>query len=922
MHHGPEFLIIQVICFILIIGAAVRMLTKYFKLPYTIVIMLVGMAVGYTLDHSGQSQEGVLNALAHPETVSPDLIIFIFLPILIFESAYSLEVHSFQRSLGTVMVLAVPVLLVATAVTGFAMYFLTTANWQWSLLSCLIFGSLISATDPVAVVALLKDLGAPKRLGLLIEGESLLNDGTAIVVFSLLLTFYEPGTEFHLLAAIGKFLKVAGGGFVVGLILARSLSFWLSKTFNAPLIEITLMVALAYSCMIVAEGFLHVSGVIAVVTAGLWMKGPGKTHISPEVHHFLHQWLEVVAHIANTVIFFLVGIVVAVQLVPILATDARWTYLYLVSATFGGIVVIRLLLLHCFRPVMNLVGDRVSTQEVNVMSWGGLRGAVSLALALIVSQDTNIPQELRSQILLLAAGVVLLTILVNGSTMGFVLGKLGFNETPPGDRLAELVTHSVVLDQVSQKLIEVSKSRDLRTVDWRSVSTQLEERREKIHQLVEGTQVELEEAGPSEKNRGVWRKVLSIERDAYWSAFAGGTLGGAAAQTLDHEIDLEIDRLNAGEVRPLLANRGAMIPAWRLELASFTERFFMSRRGHFNILSLRFDLCRAATLASEHVLEEVEKMNELAEDVRGAIKKAYKEYHNRNKERLEDIRANLPELANAIETQLAQRIQLNFEREQYLHLSHHGVLEAGVASQALGEIELRMKQLARARNLPQLPSLKDLIERSPLFSGLESKTLDDLSALASEKIFSRNETIFKQGDAGDSMIIVARGAVGVFMEMDGVEVHIDTFGGGDILGEMSLIVDQVRNATLRAVTTVTTGSISRSGFMNLMASQPELRVLIWRRFAERSFDNYLRSLPRYKYLSHRNRLGWFHKGEEIELEAGAALTSRDVGLFFLAIGELRGPGREFAAPMLIRADSFESLTSVEQAWIVFLPFDF
>ncbi|MDF1667155.1 MAG: cyclic nucleotide-binding domain-containing protein, partial [Planctomycetota bacterium] len=582
-------------------------------------------------------------------------------------------------------------------------------------------------------------------------------------------------------------------------------------------------------------------------------------------------------------------------------------------------VVIRVLLLHGFRPLMNLVGDHVSASEVNVMAWGGLRGAVSLALALIVSQDTNIPEDLRNQILLLSIGVVLFTIIVNGTTMGLALSKLGFNVKPAGERLAALVTRSVVLDRVSERIGKVSKSRDLRTVNWSVVLGDLVSRRADLHKSVESIRLELETLEPGERSRGTWRQILNIERESYWTAFSQGTLSAAAAQILDHEIDLEMDRLTAGEERPRLGGRGKLIPRWKEWMADHIGRYLRGGRGQFEIFSLRFDLCRAATLASEHVLVEIEHMHELDAEVRSSVKSAYKDYHNKSKERLEDMRANLPELANAIETSLALRIQLNFERDQYKHLAHHGAMEAGVASQALGEVEVRMKRLIQKRPEPNPRSLSTLIQTAPLFADLGSDALTDLTNLATERIFAKDEVIFKQGDKGDSMIVIALGAVGVFVEVGEHEVLIDTFGGGDILGEMALIVEQPRTATLRAVTTVTTGLISRAGFTELMESQPELRHRIRHGFAERSFDNCLRALPRYKHLSHTDRLEWFKQAEEVELAAEGTLSTRVGCLFFLAIGELVAEGRDFVAPMIIRPESFETLTSTGDAWIAILP---
>ncbi|MCP4578823.1 MAG: hypothetical protein GY846_21300, partial [Deltaproteobacteria bacterium] len=166
-------------------------------------------------------------------------------------------------------------------------------SWQWGWVTALVFGSLISATDPVAVVAILKELGVSKRLGTLIEGESLLNDGTAIVFFTVLFSVMKHGTG-GLVASdvILKFLWVVTGGLATGFILSWIFSIWIGRTFNDPLIEISLTVVLGYLCMLIAEGMLQVSGVMALVVAGLYMGSVGRTRISPEVFHFLHHFWE------------------------------------------------------------------------------------------------------------------------------------------------------------------------------------------------------------------------------------------------------------------------------------------------------------------------------------------------------------------------------------------------------------------------------------------------------------------------------------------------------------------------------------------------------------------------------------------------------------------------------------------------------
>ncbi len=162
MHHGPEFTVIFIFCFTLVVGAALRILCPKIKLPYTIGVLLMGLAVGALL--TAVEEHSPLNLLEAGGRIGHELILFVFLPALVFESAYSIKVYAFLRDLRPIVLLAGPALLVCAGAMGAVMYFLTLSTWHWSVAACLTFGALISATDPVAVVALLKELGAPNGL--------------------------------------------------------------------------------------------------------------------------------------------------------------------------------------------------------------------------------------------------------------------------------------------------------------------------------------------------------------------------------------------------------------------------------------------------------------------------------------------------------------------------------------------------------------------------------------------------------------------------------------------------------------------------------------------------------------------------------------------------------------------------------------
>ena len=318
--HGLDALFFIILA--LIIGAATRHFLKKSPLPFTVMLLLFGLGLGTLarLHYFDFWDFGFLkldvslmnDSMIWAANLNPHLLLYVFLPILIFEAAFAMDVHVFKKSVTNATILAVPGICIALGLTaaiviGCKMAGIGFEGWGWPM--ALMFGSVISATDPVAVVALLKELGASKKLGTLIEGESLLNDGTAIVIFNVfLLTVTGAASDTN---GFVEFIYVAVGGTVVGLLIGWVVLAWVKKVFNDALVEICVIVAAAYLAFFVAEYFLHVSGVLALVALGLVMAGVGRTRISPEVEHFMHEFWELAGFIANCLLFLIVGVVIA-----------------------------------------------------------------------------------------------------------------------------------------------------------------------------------------------------------------------------------------------------------------------------------------------------------------------------------------------------------------------------------------------------------------------------------------------------------------------------------------------------------------------------------------------------------------------------------------------------------------------------------
>ncbi|WP_199911761.1 cation:proton antiporter [Dongshaea marina] len=390
----------------------------------------------------------------------------------------------------------------------------------------MLFGALISATDPVAVVALLKEVSSRKRLETLLEGESLLNDGTAIVLFTLFLTLAAGSAGTTPPQVVVDFLLVVCLGLIVGAAIGGVILGWIGRVFNDPLIEITLSVASAYLVFYVAEGVLHVSGVVAVVALALLFAGIGRTRISPEVAGFLHHFWEMLAHFANTLIFLMVGVLVAFRVA--LNDPVAWLALL---GLYIAVMVIRGGTIFLFMPLLARIGIGITKEKAIVLWWGGLRGAVSLALALTVVQLELFPAELSDQVLFLCAGMVVLTIVINGTTMSWLLARLGLDRLPSGKQATVDKAQALISGEMQEMLPELQKNRFLAGADW-----------DKIDEFISfDPKAEPTKAADEDVEIAFRRRLLETERQYYWTLFRQGTLGRSATQHLVDAVEHALD---------------------------------------------------------------------------------------------------------------------------------------------------------------------------------------------------------------------------------------------------------------------------------------------------------------------------------------------------------------------------------------------
>ena len=446
----------------LLIGVVLKLVLKRTFVPYTVALFILGVAFGvcfrFNVIHIPQYMDLSLLAIDH---MNPEIILYFFLPILIFQAALNLNIHTFRKTAINANILAIPGLVVALLLTAglvmlVSLFYPHYAQWSW--MAALMFGALISATDPVAVVALLEELKTSKKFSTLVDSESMLNDGTGILFFMLFFGhFSKAGLPFN---PVVNFIIIIFGAVAAGC-LTGALSMWLARRSKADaVLQSTVLIIAAYILFYVTNGVLQVSGVIALVTLGLYIAYTGRTQLRPKVNTFINNFWELMGYIANTLIFIIVGLLIALK------CDLYWHDLGILLIVYIGINLVRLIMVFLFLPIMRKINYGLTVREAIVLSWGGLRGAVGLTLALVAFYTPSIPSDIRHQILFLTGGIVTLTLLVNATTMGWLLKKM---KIVPKSSSKELLDYNmkVIYKHRTQEAFEDLKKGDfMAKVDW------------------------------------------------------------------------------------------------------------------------------------------------------------------------------------------------------------------------------------------------------------------------------------------------------------------------------------------------------------------------------------------------------------------------------------------------------------------------
>ncbi|KAL3912314.1 MAG: hypothetical protein SGILL_006933, partial [Bacillariaceae sp.] len=495
--------------FVLLIGiCAFYLLTRFAPwFPYTALMFIIGVVMGIC-SVTVAATDQLSSSIRMWENIGAENVLLGFLPGLIFRDAYTSNVFLFQKAFWQCMTMAFPMVLAGTTLTALVGYFILPYDWSWAF--AMTFGAILSATDPVAVSALLNEVGAPPRLKIHISGESLLNDGSAIVFFTIFSQIFEYelgipgfGTDITWGTGILLFLRMSLGAVFWGLCFGGGLLFGiylLNRKFNyeESIVQVMATLTVAYLCYYTSEAVFGCSGVISVVTLGVLTKFYSSSLFNdPDM---LEKFWVLFEHILNSVLFTLGGMVWGRIIsnqdpehsITFQFTAADFGYFVLVWALC---VVIRYLLMFSFYPAIRRMGLGSNIKECIFMGWGGLRGAVGIALGkhwwrVGISSHTPFLSEsaihidkhighqffrtdprrrFTTQLFGIVGGVALLTLVVNGTSCGPLLRKLGLAKT---GETREAIAHSYLNDikkKMFSNLLKLLGDPRFRNVNYKSV---------------------------------------------------------------------------------------------------------------------------------------------------------------------------------------------------------------------------------------------------------------------------------------------------------------------------------------------------------------------------------------------------------------------------------------------------------------------
>jgi CPA1 family monovalent cation:H+ antiporter len=801
----------------LVIGAA-EPLADRLRLPMSVILAVIGVMIGAAaLFFLRTELTDVLNPVAEAILGLPirsNVFLYVFLPTLLFQATLGMNLRRMLDDWVPILVLAIVAVVVATLAVGYALHWVSALP----LAACLLIGAIVSTTDPSAVVSIFRSISAPRRLARIIEGESLLNDAAAIALFGLFMGFVMLGVpDPDLGEAIARFPVLLAGGALTGWFAARLAIIVMGVFARHERAQISISVALPYLAYIVAEQSIGASGVIAVVAAGLTLNLTAPGRLPPQAWANMREVWDLLAYWAGALIFIL-----AALLIPRLLEEARPGDFLLIVVVVLAAIAARAVILFGLLPLLTAVraSPQVEPRYRTAILWGGLRGAVTLALALAVTESLRIPLETKRLVGILATGFTLFTLIVQGTTLRWVIGRLGLDRLPPLDEALSRQVVAVSLQTVREDLAASNENYDLTREIVRSEAKAFGER-------LDGAVAEAEDSRDILDRDRITLGLIALagrERDMILERVRDRTISSRMAEQVLSDADRLIEGARTG-------GRNGYQRAARRSVAygrGFQLAVVLQRR-----LGLSAPLARLTADRFELLLSQRLILRDLGGFIDGRIRRIH---GRRVAELLQDLlarrienvdtaldglRLQYPGYAEELERRFIRRTALRLEEREYQAMQEDGLIGAEVFSTLMQDVARRRTAAEARPPLDIALQRTDLVRQFPLFADLDDAELRGLVRALQTRYANAGEIVMDKDAPVRSVCFIASGAVE--LETAGQTWRL---GRGEMFGQMAILMNRVRRVEVRAIAPSTLLVLDEARFRRLLDNSASLREAV------------------------------------------------------------------------------------------------
>jgi monovalent cation:H+ antiporter, CPA1 family len=645
------------------------------KLPHTVFLVVIGLVLGFLANFPAFS-------FFSEFTLTPELLFYLLLPTLIFESAYNINARRMIEDAPSILILSIVSLIVSTVAIGAALYFLLGFfGFTVPFILTLLFGALISATDPVAVLALFKEYGAPRRLSLIFEGESLFNDATAVALFIVLLEVARFG--YHgfdtVLEGVVSFSSMMIGGVIFGIIVGAIFAKLVGLARENEIASITLTIVLAHVTFILAEilshhlvfgGFhFYLSPIIATTVAALLMGNYGRSKIHPRAEEFVEKLWGQLAFLSNSLIFILIGVLFVnvpkldgvllgvVGLTILIVAAARALSIYPIVSGFNA---------------FSAPNKRIPLSWQHLLSWGSLRGALAVTMVLLIPDDLtfagwNLPVSPKEFLLALTVGCIFATLFIKATTIQTFMRRLKLDALTDIEKVEAEEARALIHHEVQERIKRYEERGYIESQVAAELSADHKDRYTKAC------------AGRvSEDSTGLALRVLrmyaiGIEKRHLKELYHHNEVSEAVFKRLSGKLQLQLESVETGNLAPNMSMHTDGKDIFEV-MASFVRRTFTTETEKVRIDNL-YMYYRAQTIISRKVLKELEAIDKpSAEHIFSAealshVLELYTTFKNQSEKKMNDLAAAHPDQHRELSQKLAvygtHKIEENVLTELY-----------------------------------------------------------------------------------------------------------------------------------------------------------------------------------------------------------------------------------------------------------------